>query len=160
MYSSVKNFLQLILEISLNLSLIVIYKDLGISQVFAEECFKLVLRNRDRVICILFLLVLLSAEANLILKKRHNKKDLVSALGSSSGKVIFVLLTKVKTFCVGFTAIYIQQLGLEKLVSRFFERGRGLSLQNCFKNLLQVFVLILEDRECSDKNNNNRKVYP
>lgn len=86
-----------------------------------DKHLKVIPDDQDRAIGILFPLILLPAKANLINKKRRGKKNLVNTLSFSSSKGIFALLTKVLAFQVGFTAIHVWELGLQKLVSRFFE---------------------------------------
>lgn len=61
------------------------------------------------------MLVLLPAEADLVLKEGYSKKNLVSVLDSSAGKIIFALLTEVVAFHVGSTAIHIWGLAFKGL---------------------------------------------
>lgn len=106
MCSPVKDLFQLVLKILLNLCLIDIYKNSDISQASAEKHFKLVLRDQNRAVGILFLLVLLLAKADLISKK-SSKKNLVKLFSFSSYKKVLILLTEVVIFYVGFSAIYV-----------------------------------------------------
>ena len=46
-----------------------------------------------------------------IIIKRIKQKNLVKALGSDSGKIILILLTKVITFYIEFTIVYIYGAG-------------------------------------------------
>lgn len=46
-------------------------------------------------------------EANLIPKKRRNKKNFVSTFNSSGGKVIFTLLTEVIAFYMRFATVHV-----------------------------------------------------
>lgn len=68
----------------------------------------------------MFLHVLLLTRVDPVPKERGSKKNLVSALGSGSGKVVFTLLIEVIIFHVRFITIHIQKLGLQGLVLRFF----------------------------------------
>lgn len=72
-----------------------------------EKHPKLVLSNWNGVICVLFLLILLPSEVNIILKKKYSKTNAVGALGSSSNKIILILLIEVITFYIRFIAIYV-----------------------------------------------------
>lgn len=86
-----------------------------------EKHFKLIPNDWDKIICVLFLLVLLSVKIDLISKKKRSKKNLVGAFGSSSGKVIFTLMTKIIIFYIKFTIIHVQKSGLKVSVSRLFK---------------------------------------
>lgn len=101
----------MILEVLLDFFPVVVYKNLGVSQAFAKEGLKLILRDRDRAIYILFLLKLLLLEADPVREKRCNKKNLVSLLSSSGGKMVLKLLTKVITFYVGLSAVHVYNTG-------------------------------------------------
>lgn len=76
-----------------------------------KERFKLIPHNRDRAVNILFPLILLSAEANLVPKERCRKKNLVRVLGYNGDKVILTLLTKVVAFYIGFCVVHIWRVG-------------------------------------------------
>ena len=109
-------------------SFVAVYKSLEISQVFAEKYLELVLRDRDKAVYILFLLILLLAKTDLILKERHNKENLVNNFNFSNGKVILTLLIKVVAFYIEFTVGHVQGTGVQGLVLRLFEGGGSLSL--------------------------------
>ena len=72
-----------------------------------KERLKLLSHNRDRVVCILFLLILLSILADLMSEDRRSKKNLIRLFSSSSGKIILTLLTKVVAFHMRFLAVHI-----------------------------------------------------
>lgn len=76
----------------------------------AEKRLELVLCNQDRAVCILFLLVLLLVETNLIPKKRRDKKNLVSFPNFSGGKVVFILLTEVITLYIELSVVHIWEM--------------------------------------------------
>lgn len=76
-----------------------------------EGCLKLVPSNKDKVICILFSLVLLLAKADLVFKKKYSKENFVRTLGFGNGKIIFILLTKIAAFYKGFTTIHVKKPG-------------------------------------------------
>ena len=61
--------------------------------------------------------MLLSAENDLITKKKSCKQNLVWLYGSCNGKVIFTLLAKVIVLYMGDTVVDVRGLGL-KFVSR------------------------------------------
>ena len=81
-----------------------------------EEYLKLVLCNWDKAICVLFPLILLPTEANLVLKEGCGKKNLVKAFNSNSDKIIFTLLIKVEIFYMGFSAVHIQEVSFQMFV--------------------------------------------
>lgn len=134
--SSIEDFFQLVMGIPLDLSPIVVHKSLKILQSFVKKCLKLVSYDWNKVVCILFLFVLLSAEANLVLKKRCSKKNLVSTLNLSSDKIILTLLIKVILFHLGFFIVYVKRANFQKFISGFFIDGKSLSCQNGLENLL------------------------
>lgn len=101
------NFFQLILGVLLNLFLIAVHKSLGVPQAPAEKCLKLVPYDLDGVICVLLPLVLLLAEADLVLKKERNKKNLLSLSSSNSSKIVITLLTEVIALHVGLSVVQI-----------------------------------------------------
>lgn len=70
-----------------------------------EECLKLVLCGRDRVLCILFLLILLPVEADLILKERRGKRNLISVVSFNVDKVVLILLTEFVVFHERFAVV-------------------------------------------------------
>ena len=69
--------------------------------------FKLVLYDWDKTVHVLFLLILLWAEANLFSKKVYGKRNFVRAFNFSNGKVILIFLTKVVVIHMGFSVVYI-----------------------------------------------------
>ena len=56
----------------------------------------------------MFPLILLPIEVNAIVQEKNCKKNTVRALSSVRSKVILTLLTKVITFYIGLTTIYIK----------------------------------------------------
>lgn len=85
-----------------------------------EKCLKLISNKQNRIVCILFLLVLLLAKSDLVLKEGYSKKNLVKALSFGNGKKIFVLLIEIIAFYIAFTIIYIPRLGFQMPILRFF----------------------------------------
>ena len=75
-----------------------------------ENYLKLVLSNWNKAIYILYLHILLLAEADLILKKRYSNKNLVEIFSFGDSKVIFILLIEVVIFHIRFTTIQVQEL--------------------------------------------------
>lgn len=120
----------------LDLSLVVIYKGLEISKVFTEEYLKFVSSEQDRTVYILVLLILLLAKADLVLKKRYKKKNLVNTLSSCSVKVVLTLLTKVVVFYMRFFIIYIWEVSFQRFVLGLFQSNGNPNLQNRLENLL------------------------
>ena len=107
----VKDFLQLILEITFNLFPIAIYKSLEVPQTFTRKCLELVSGHLGSAVGVVFLLVLLLAEADLVLKKKRSKGNLVNPLNSSGDKVVFTLLTKVVGLYIRLSALHIWRTG-------------------------------------------------
>lgn len=138
------------MRIFLDLFSVAIHKDSGISKASTEEYFKLVPHGWDKAVFVLFLLIFLLTKADLILKKRCSKENLVSAFGSSVSKVILVFMTEVITFHIGFIAVYIHRVGFEQHVLRLLRGDGSLSLQNGHENLLKVFLHIF---------GGNKKIY-
>lgn len=84
-----------------------------VSQTLAEEYFELILCDRDRAVCILSSLILLLAEANLVLEERRGKKNPISPRSSSNNKVVFTLLIEVIAIYVERSMIYVWRTGLQ-----------------------------------------------
>ena len=84
--------------------------------------------------------MLLTAKIDLISKKNGSKRNFVWLGGSSSGKIVFALLTKIITLYAKPTAIDIWELGLEVISKLSFLRD--LSLRNQLDDLIQVFLYI------------------
>lgn len=76
-----------------------------------EQFLKLVLHDWDRVVSVLFLLILLLAKTNSFLEKKHGKKNLIRVFSFSNGKIILTILTEVVTFYIKFTAIHVERIG-------------------------------------------------
>lgn len=76
----------------------------------------------------MFLLILLSAEADLVSKERYSKKNLVSALSFSDGRIILILLTEVIILYAGFAVVYVQKAGFQGLISRLLKGGGSSNL--------------------------------
>lgn len=108
-----------------------------------KKCLKLVPSNQNHVIYILFLLVLLPAKDGLVPKKEHSKKNLVRIFGSSSDKVILILLTEVIAFHIGFTAIYVWGSSFQRLVPNFSEVVGGWNFKNVLKICCKYFLVYL-----------------
>ena len=58
-----------------------------------EKYFKHILYDRDRVVCVLFLLELLPAEIDPVLKEKCDKKNLIRLSSFSNDKIVLILLT-------------------------------------------------------------------
>lgn len=85
--------------------------------------------------------MLLLMEVDSISKKGSRKRNLVKSSGSSSGKIVFTLLTKVIAFHIESIAIDIRKLGLELIPkSSFFCLG----LEDQLNDLLQVHFSVAD----------------
>ena len=93
------------------------------TQASLEERLELVLRDRDKGVCILSPLVLLPAEANPVPEEEHGKKNLRRLRNSSSSKVVLGLLTEGVKVHVGLPTIYVRETGLQLLPRRFGNNG-------------------------------------
>ena len=116
---------------------------LRIFQASIEEHFKLIPNDRDRVIYVLFLLILLPAETDLISNQRFSKKNLDNALSSISSKAIFILLMKVVTFYVRLIMAHTQRMSFQKLILGLLRGGRSLRLQNGLEIYYKSFLVYL-----------------
>ena len=67
--------------------------------------------DRDRYVYVLFPVVLLPVEADLVPEERRGKKNLVSSLNSSGGKLIVILLTDIFALHVRLSAVYVWRTG-------------------------------------------------
>ena len=101
--------------VPLDLSPIGVHKSSGVSQASAKERLELVPGDRGSVVSIVFLLVLLPAEADLVLKEGRSKGDLVSLPSSSNGKVVLTLLTEVVGFHMGISAVHVWRTAFKGL---------------------------------------------
>lgn len=62
------------------------------------------------------MLKLLLAHANVFIRKKHCKRVLIGSGGSSSLKIVFILLAEVVAFYIKFIIIYIWNLDLKRLL--------------------------------------------
>ena len=88
-----------------------------------EECLKLVPRDRDRGVSVMFPLILLLAEADLVLEEGHGKGNLGRPRSSGGSKVVLILLTEVVAVHVGLSAVYVRGTGLQLLPGHFKDNG-------------------------------------
>lgn len=70
------------------------------------------------------------------------------------------LLTKVIAFHMRLSVVHVWEMDFQRFILRLLGGGGSLGLQNGFKNLLQVFLNILEDRGCSGRDDSDGKVCP
>lgn len=96
--SLVLYFFLLVLRILLDFSSNADYKQCRLSEILLEKNFKLAPNKKSSTIAFNLSLVLLSIEINLIAKKQSRKRNTFRACGTDYVKIIFTLLTKVKTF--------------------------------------------------------------
>ena len=101
-------------------------------------------------------LVLLPAEADLVLEEGRGKRNSGRPRGSSGSKVVLTLLTEVVAVHVGLSAVYVRGAGLQLLPGHLGDdrnrdgsksgSGSGSSsFQNGLKNPLQVILRVLGD---------------
>lgn len=136
----------------------------------AEKRLKLVPRNWNRAIYILFLLTLLSVEVDLIPQEQHGTKNPVSFCSFSNSKVVFTLLTEVIAVYIGHSTIHIQGTNLQKLIEGLLRVGQSwdrsgsksesLSLQNGLHNPLQLILGILGDMSSNGKDDSDGRYCP
>lgn len=86
-----------------------------------EKYLKLLLRDRNRAVCTLLLLVLLPAKTDLVIKEKYRKTNLVSPPSFGSGIVVFILLTKVVAFHMRLSVIYVQRTNFQGFVLRLLK---------------------------------------
>ena len=152
------------LGVPLDLSPVGIHKGLEVAQAPTEERLELVLRDRDRGLCIMSPLILLPAEADPVPEKRRGKENSSRPRGSGGSKIVLTLLTKVVAIHVGLSAVYVRGADLQILPGHlkdnasWDESGNGSgngngssSLQNGLKNPLQVILRILGDTSISGR---------
>lgn len=84
---------------------------------------------------------------------------MVKALGSSSSKVIFILMTEVIISYMELTTIYIRLFCLQQLLAKFVKK-ENMGFQDCSKNFKLIFFCILGNKKIKKINNkiNNREV--
>ena len=131
-----------------------------------KECLELVLRDWQRGLYAVSLLVLLPIEANPVSKEEQGKKNSDRLRSSSGSKIVFTLLTEVVAVYVRYSEVYVQRTGLQLLLghlgndeswsgsrsgSKSGSGSRSSSLQNGFKNLLQVIFGVLGDTSSSKR---------
>ena len=120
-----------------------------------EEYLEHVLREQNRVVCIMFPLVQLPAEADPVSKEGCGKENFVSLRNSNGSKIVLTLLIEVIVVYVRLSVIYVQGIGFQWLFPRLLGGGKSWSgsnsgsgsssLQNSLQNLLQVIFGILRD---------------
>lgn len=85
----------MVLEISLNLYLDIGYKRDRFSEILQEKSFKFVSNKENSTFIFYLSLMLLSAEANLVIEKQSYKKDMLMACNTSHVKIIVALSTEI-----------------------------------------------------------------
>lgn len=94
MKGSVLYFFLLVLGVSLNLTLDIIYKCSRFSEVFSEKNLKLVLCGGDGLVTFDPCLMLLPTKVNPIPEKISYKRDVIMTLDLSNFEMVLALLTK------------------------------------------------------------------
>ena len=100
------------LGVSLDLSQVVIHKDLYVTQAVMDKRLEHIPRDWDRAIYVLLPLVLLPAETDLVPKERRSKKNLSRSCNFSDSKIVLILLTEVLAVYVGLFAVHVWGTGL------------------------------------------------
>lgn len=95
----------------------------------------------NQIFAIVLLLVLLPAEADLILEEVCYKRDMVRSLCSGNGKIIFTLLIEVVAGHMVITTINVRKTGLEKTFIRGFSI-RGSGFHYCTNDVLYVLIYV------------------
>ena len=114
-----------------------------------KEGFELLPSDRDCVLGLMLLLILLLTEADAVMQEKCCKKNIVEAVGSGSSKVILTLLAEVIAFYVGLTTIDVRLSGLQWLLTSAV-RG-SLGFEDRSEDSLQVFFCIFSNRRLDSK---------
>ena len=134
-----------------DLSLVNIRKSLGITQPLTEECLKLIPRDQDRGVDVMSPLILLPAEADPVLLEKRGQGNSGRLRGSGGSKIVLILLAEVVTVYVKLSMVYFRGTGLQLFPGHFGDGSWGgsgsgsSSIQNGFKNPLQVILGVFED---------------
>ena len=153
MHCPIEDFLWLVLGVFSDLFSVTVYKNSEVFKATAKKRFELVSHDRDKAVCILSPLILLSAEIYPVSEEKRGKKNLVSPCSSRGSKKVLTLLIKVIAVYIRLFTVHIWETGLQQLILGLLKDGGSwgwsgsgsLSLQNGLKNLLQVIFGILED---------------
>ena len=103
------------LGVPLDLSPVCVHKGLEVTQAPVEECLELVLRNRDKSVCVISPFVLLPVEADPVPDERRGKGNPDRPHSSSGSEIVLTLLTEVIVVHVGLPAIYVRGTSLQLL---------------------------------------------
>ena len=133
-----------------------------------EERLEFIPRDWDSSVCVISLLVLLPAEADLVPEERRGKENPSRPCSSSGSKIVLTLLTEVVAVHVRLFTVYVRRTGLQLLPKCFGDNGSwsesgsgngsksengsrsgNSSLQNSLKNPLQVILGVLRDTSSS-----------
>lgn len=87
------DFFQLVLRISLKLSLDTINKELKVAQVFSKEYFEYVLQDESFALITIF--ILSPIKINITAEKKSSKKAIITFYYFGSIKIIFTILIKI-----------------------------------------------------------------
>lgn len=62
--------------------------------------------------------MIILANINLVIKKENSKKCLIRVSDTGNSKIIFILLTKVVVFYLGFSIVKVGESGFEQIFLR------------------------------------------
>ena len=111
----VEDFLLLMLRVSLKLSPVGVLKGLEVTQATAEECLEFIPCDRDGGFVVMFPLVVLPAEADLVPQEGRDKRNPDRSCSSSRSKIVITLLTEVVAVYLALFAVYVRGTGLQLL---------------------------------------------
>ena len=110
--SPIHNFFELVLINFSNLILDCIYKGSRLFKAIVEEKFEVILYNKPNGYAFNFLFILMLTIQGLIFHKNSYKRDPILAFSFIGCKMIFTILTKVRTLHIGLSLVYIRQSNL------------------------------------------------
>lgn len=91
----------------------------------------------------MFLFVLLSSKVDVVAKKRYSKGNAVRTFSFSNDKVIFILLTEVIIFYVGFTKYTFGDPAFKNLFKGFLEVVKAQTFKIVLKTRYKFFLVYL-----------------
>ena len=101
------------LGVPLELSPVCVYKDIWVTQALLEKYLELVPLDQDKVVCVMFPFVLLSAEADAVPEEERGKGNPDRPRNSSGSKIVLTLLTEVVVVYVGLSVVYVRGISLQ-----------------------------------------------
>lgn len=123
MNSPIYDFFELVLAGTMHFTPDYFEKSLEFLKAMSKKDLKFILCYRHQGITTNLLFMLLPAVQELIFQEINKKKDFILAYDSHINKIVFILLTKIITFYMCFTIIYVWGLGLKWLFSALENSG-------------------------------------